>query len=102
MADVLIQHPARALTSEQFHRLAEVPAELEWFVNISSEKTRQAYQNDIHAFTRFIGIEQPQEFRVVTRAHVIAWRKTLEEKPCSDATLRRKLSVIWGLPKKRY
>jgi hypothetical protein len=27
MADVLIQHPARALTSEQIHQLAEMPAE---------------------------------------------------------------------------
>jgi integrase/recombinase XerD len=97
MADVLIQPTSRALTSEQFHQLAEVPAELEWFANISSEKTRKAYQNDIHAFTRFIGIEKPQEFRVVTRAHVIAWRKTLEEKPCSDATIRRKLSALSSL-----
>jgi integrase/recombinase XerD len=97
MADVLIQQPQRALTSEEFRHLSEVPAELEWFANISSEKTRKAYQNDIHAFTRFIGIEKPQEFRVVTRAHVIAWRKTLEEKLCSDATIRRKLSALSSL-----
>jgi integrase/recombinase XerD len=34
---------------------------------------------------------------VVTRAHVIAWQKTLEEKPCSDATIRRKLSALSSL-----
>jgi hypothetical protein len=29
MADMLIQHTSRALMSEQFHRLADVPAELD-------------------------------------------------------------------------
>jgi site-specific recombinase XerD len=97
MADLLIQQPQRALTSAEFHQLSEVPAEIEWFANIHSEKTRQAYQNDLRDFSRFIGIDKPEEFRTVTRAHVIAWRKTLEERHFSDATVRRKLAALSSL-----
>lgn len=97
MADLILKNPERALTAKQFQQLSDVPPELEWFANISSEKTRKAYQNDIHDFARFVGIHNPAEFRIVTRSHVIAWRKTIEEKKFSDATIRRKLSALSSL-----
>lgn len=97
MTDLLLKNPERALTAKQFQQLADVPPELEWFANISSEKTRKAYQNDIHAFTQFVGIQQPAEFRIVTRSHVIAWRKSLEANAFSDASIRRKLSALSSL-----
>lgn len=97
MADLLLKNPERALTAKQFQQLSDVPPELEWFANISSEKTRKAYQNDIHAFTQFVGIQHPAEFRIVTRSHVIAWRKALEANAFSDASIRRKLSALSSL-----
>ncbi len=97
MTDLLLKNPERALTAKQFQQLSDVPPELEWFANISSEKTRKAYQNDIRDFAQFVGISQPAEFRIVTRSHVIAWRKTIEEKKFSDATIRRKLSALSSL-----
>lgn len=45
----------------------------------------------------FIGIHQPEDFRTVTRAHVLAWRKTLEEKSLAGATIRRKLAALASL-----
>jgi site-specific recombinase XerD len=45
----------------------------------------------------FAGIEQPNEFRIVTRAHVLAWRKTLEDRTLSGATIRRKLAALSSL-----
>jgi hypothetical protein len=57
-----------------------MPAELEWFANIDNARTRRAYDADTKDFMRFVGIARPEEFRIVTRAHVIAWRKTLEGK----------------------
>lgn len=62
MADLLIQQASRALSSEEFRQLSEVQAELEWFANISSEKTLKAYQNDIRYFAQFVGIEKPEYF----------------------------------------
>jgi integrase len=38
--------PARAsrlLIAREFHRLADVPPEVEWFVNLTNSKTRRAY-----------------------------------------------------------
>ena len=84
----------RLLTAAQFQRLADIPPELEWLANIRNPRTRKAYKQDIADFSRFVGIERPEEFRTVTRAHVIAWRDDLERRPVSPSTLRRKLSAL--------
>ena len=78
----------RALTAAEFQGLADVPPELEWFANITNAKTRRAYQQDLKDFTAFVGISCPEEFRIVTRPHVIAWRKDLERRNLALATIR--------------
>ena len=88
---------ARRLTDAQFQGLAAVPPEVEWFANINNPRTRRAYEGDVKDFTAFVGIERPEEFRTVTRPHVIAWRKTLEQRQLSAATIRRKLSALSSL-----
>ena len=45
----------------------------------------------------FVGISQPEEFRVVTRAHVIAWRDALMKQDPKPSTLKRKLSALSSL-----
>jgi len=85
------------LTREEFKKLSEVPAEVEWFANIDNPRTRRAYKNDIHDFMVFVGIDAPEEFRIVTRPHVIAWRKLLEERVLSSSTIRRKLAALSSL-----
>jgi site-specific recombinase XerD len=85
------------LTAEQFHQLATVPAEAEWFANLDNPRTRRAYQIDLQDFMGFAGIARPEEFRIVTRAHVLAWRKTLEDRALSGATIRRKLAALSSL-----
>jgi integrase/recombinase XerD len=67
----------RLLTAAEFHRLADVPPEVEWFANLSNPHTRRVYENAVKDFMRFTGIMRPEEFRTVTRAHVIAWRDDL-------------------------
>ena len=85
------------LTRAEYQGLAEMPPEMEWFANLTSEQTRCAYHNDIREFSRFVGIEQPEEFRTVTRAHVIAWREDLVRGQLAPATIRRKLSALASL-----
>ena len=89
----------RALTAVQFQGLADVPAEIEWFANIRNPKTRRAYKNDLNDFMVFTGIQHPEEFRIVKRSHVIAWRDELEKRNLSDPTIRRKLSALASLYK---
>ncbi|MGH8580622.1 MAG: tyrosine-type recombinase/integrase, partial [Gammaproteobacteria bacterium] len=86
-----------ALTAAEFQQLAPVPPEIEWFANIDNKRTRRAYQIDIRAFMAFVGIAAPQEFRVVTRSHVLAWRKQLEGRTLAGATIRRKLAALSSL-----
>jgi site-specific recombinase XerD len=88
---------SRQLTAAEFHQLGNVPPEAEWFANLDNPRTRRAYQVDLQDFMRFTGIQRPDEFRVVTRAHILAWRKTLEARSLSGATIRRKLAALSSL-----
>jgi integrase/recombinase XerD len=87
----------RLLTRAEFQGLAGVPPEVEWFANIDNPNTRRGYENDVRDFMRFVGILKPEEFRVVTRPHVIAWRKQLEKRELGASTIRRKLSALSSL-----
>jgi site-specific recombinase XerD len=89
--------PSRALTAAEFHQLSNVPPEAEWFANLDNPRTRRAYQVDLRDFMGFVGIAQPDEFRTVTRAHLLAWRKNLEGRRLSGATIRRKLAALSSL-----
>ena len=88
---------AIVLTDAQFQGLANMPAELEWFASIESVHTRRAYQSDIRSFMAFAGMLQAEDFRLVTRAHVLAWRRQLEDQLLSGATVRRKLAALSSL-----
>jgi integrase/recombinase XerD len=87
----------RLLTAAEFHRLADVPPEVEWFANISNPNTRRAYENAVGDFMRFAGIERPEEFRTVTRAHVIAWRDELARRGLGGSTIRHRLASLASL-----
>jgi site-specific recombinase XerD len=73
------------------------PPELEWFANITNASTRRAYQNAIEDFMHFTGINRPEEFRTVTRAHVIAWRDDLGRRELGGATVRHRLAALSSL-----
>jgi site-specific recombinase XerD len=92
-----LQESPRSLTAAEFHRLSDIPPEAEWFGNLDNARTRRAYQTDLRDFMGFVGIQQPDEFRIITRAHVLAWRKTLETRALSGATIRRKLAALSSL-----
>jgi integrase/recombinase XerD len=62
----------RTLSQAQFQGLADVPPEVEWFANLTNANTRRAYRQDIGDFMAFAGLRQPEQFREITRAHVIA------------------------------
>ncbi|WP_374090122.1 tyrosine-type recombinase/integrase [Methylomicrobium lacus] len=87
----------RLLTAEAFLRLSDVPPEVEWFANLTNKATRRAYENAIKDFMQFTGIQQADEFRVVTRAHVIAWRDDLVRRERNGSTIRHRLSALASL-----
>jgi site-specific recombinase XerD len=89
--------PPTSLTASQFHALAAIPPELEWFANLTNVHTRRAYRQDLRNFQAFAGLQQPEQFRDVTRAHVIAWRDQLVRQGLAHDTIRRKLAALSSL-----
>src|ERR1019366_10242689 len=79
----------RLLTAAEFHRLADVPPEAEWFANLGNPNTKRPYENAVKDFMRFTGIVRPEEFRIVTRAHIIAWRDDLVRREIGRTTKRK-------------
>src|SRR5580692_34179 len=94
---------SRLLTAAEFHQLADVPPEVEWFANLTNRHTKRAYEDAVRDFMRFTGIERPEEFRTVTRAHVIAWRDDLKTRltkrgePWNDSSIRHRLAALASL-----
>ena len=79
-----------------------MPPEFEWFANIRNPSTRRAYENAIRDFMQFTGIARSEEFRTVTRAHVIVWRDDLARRTIGDRTLegstvRHRLAALSSL-----
>jgi site-specific recombinase XerD len=98
MADQLVPlNPERRLTAAQFQGLAAMPAEAEWFANLANDNTRRAYQRALNDFVAFAGIQGPADFRIVTRAHILAWRQALEQQGASRATIRHRLAALSSL-----
>lgn len=87
----------RKLTAAEFQGLADMPAVYEWLANIDNANTQRAYRENVGDFAEFLGIETPEEFGTVTRAHVIAWRHDLESRGLAASSIRRKLSAVSSL-----
>jgi hypothetical protein len=45
----------RLLTAAEFHKLADVPPEVEWFANIGNPNTKRSYEVAVGDFMRFTG-----------------------------------------------
>ncbi len=93
----LVSISKESLTPAQYSQLADVPPELEWLANITNPKTRRFYKADVGEFILFTGLHDYKELRTVARSHVIAWRKAMETRNLTPATIRRKLSALSSL-----
>jgi integrase/recombinase XerD len=87
----------RVLDVAEFHRLADVPPEFQWFANLTNPNTRRVYQNAVRDFMRFTGINRPEEFRQVTAAHITAWRDQLMLRGLGGPTVRHRLASLASL-----
>lgn len=96
MSDLILSSERR-LTAAEFQHLAAMPASAEWFANIDNPRTRRAYKGDLEDFCSFVGLARAEEFRAVTRSHVLAWRAQLETRGLAGATIRRKLAALASL-----
>jgi integrase/recombinase XerD len=65
--------------------------------NLSVSLLLAIYKISIRDFMRFTGIVRPEEFRIVMRAHVIAWRDDLARRGLDGATRRNRLAALSSL-----
>ena len=86
--------PSLGMSVHDFHQLAEVPPALTWFANIQNPLTGRAYQNDVQEFMALTKLENPAHFYDVSRAHVLIWRRHVERRALSSASIRRKLAAL--------
>lgn len=97
MKELALVRVTESLTIHDFQKLADVPPALTWFANIDNPETRRAYQADVQEFMAFTSIVNPETFRQVSRAHILAWRKDLERRGLAAASIRRKLAALSSL-----
>jgi site-specific recombinase XerD len=64
---------------------------------LANPATRRAYEHALQDFMSFAGVQRPEEFRTVTRAHVIAWREDLVRRALSATTIRHRLAALSSL-----
>jgi len=76
---------------------APIPPELEWLANFDSPQTRRAYQAAVRDFTTFLGLQQFEDLRHISRAHVILWRDHLKAQGHTPNTLRHRLACLSSL-----
>lgn len=74
----------RLLTAAEFHRLADMPPEVEWFANLSNPSTRRAYENAVRDFTRFDRGECRHRRRTASRPRAYAPDSKWIEQPRSS------------------
>jgi site-specific recombinase XerC len=85
------------LTAVEFQGLSDVPPAAEWLANLGNTATRRACENALKHLIRFTGIAEADEFRQVTRAHVIAWRDELVRGDLGPTSIRHRLSALSSL-----
>lgn len=93
----VVEKTKQQLSKDAFAKLQDIPPEVEWFANIDSVQTRRAYKIDLNDFMTFVGINQIEDLRLITRAHVLAWRIELEQRALAKSTIRRKLAALSSL-----
>ena len=82
----LITTVNRALTAKEFQGALQMFHLKLNGLPTDNVETRRAYEN-VKDFMNFTGIQVPEEFRIVTRAH-IAWRDDLLSRTLSSMSIR--------------
>ena len=65
-------------TVAALRQLAAVPEEGVWLASQRSAATRRAYRADVEHFLRDLGIADRRELRLLSRAAVVAWIRSLD------------------------
>jgi site-specific recombinase XerD len=87
------------INQDDYHTLKDIPPESEWISErrTRSKRTADAYQFDVNAFKKFLGIKKPEDYRKVSRRHVTEWINHLKDQKLANESIARKISAISSL-----
>lgn len=78
-------------------RLTLFPVSRRWLDGHSNRHTRRAYRGDLVEFVTYQRIDTDNEFRSVTREHLLRWLNNLERRKIAEPTQCRKLAALSSL-----
>jgi integrase/recombinase XerD len=77
--------------------LSNIPESSVWLANQRSKETKRTYGKAVNDFINFTGIKNEDDWKIITQAHLIAWRNLLIENGTSPYSVNTKLSAISSL-----
>ncbi len=77
--------------------LAQIPEEQIWLNNFTSKHTRETYRDSVIDFIESLGLRGPEDFRMIDRAAVIAWRDKLIKDGKIPRTVKTRMSALSSL-----
>ena len=77
--------------------LQSLPEEVAWLADFNSRQSKETYGDAISQFRQFIGIEKPEDFRLVEGKHITAFKSFLLEQGKSHRTVNNRLSALSSL-----
>lgn len=83
--------------STEFESLKVIPEEVLWISNFTSDDSIETYRQATTQFFELIGIRSPEEIRQVTHAHILHFRKVLQDEGKSPRTINNRLSALSSL-----
>lgn len=68
-----------------------------WQANFNSQESITTYNTAVQQFFSFVGINTPDELQKITHAHVIAFKRHLQENSKSPRTINNRISAVSSL-----
>lgn len=75
----------------------ETPEEILWLADFNSPNTRETYARTIQEFNQAMGIQTQEQFRNVSSAHIIVYKRWLEQEGKSARTINNHLAALSSL-----
>ncbi|TDR18268.1 tyrosine-type recombinase/integrase [Marinicella litoralis] len=86
-----------SLTRSQSNELLNIPEESVWLANYTSKATQKTYSVAVREFFRYHDMQDINDLRTSSPAHVIAWRDQLINSGATSRTVNNRLSALSSL-----
>ena len=79
------------------NQIISIPEESIWLSNFISKDTQKTYKNAVLNFLGFASIENLEQLRSISQAHILAWRDHLIQSGSSNRTVNNRMASLSSL-----